>query len=218
MSTNVPSRINLGANTKVSLHDRFTKLSKAKLAASSHEPRSSQGVHVASSKNRALALQMAERPTVQAALKLKAANKKLSLNQRLGGARFDSARIGKATPVQRQGPPQRPNPAIVQKHLENQRPNRMANKMAIQRVGPKGGIGLKNRIKFLKNSNLKQRLQKPQVKSALIKKKQVGKAAAPKAVTPVKSKESLDMDLDSYMKKSKNVLDNDLDAYMAQAP
>jgi len=44
------------------------------------------------------------------------------------------------------------------------------------------------------------------------------KQGAPKAVTPVKSKESLDMDLDSYMKKSKNVLDSDLDAYMAQAP
>jgi len=92
-------------------------------------------------------MQMAERPSVQAALKLKAANKKLSLNQRLGGARFDSARIGKTAPVQRQGPPQRPKPALVQQRFENQRPNRIGNKVAIQRIGPKGGIGLKNRIK-----------------------------------------------------------------------
>ncbi len=122
-------------------------MASAKPAAPVNEARSSQSVQVASAKNRNLAMQLSERPSVQAALKLKAAKKKLTLNQRLGGQRFDSARISKATLVQKQGPPQRPKPVLAQQRLENQKVARIGNKVAIQRVGPKGGIGLKNRIK-----------------------------------------------------------------------
>jgi hypothetical protein len=83
--TSPPTKIHLNSTTKVSLHDRFTKLAKTK----SQEPvavnqslaiKSPKLVLQASARNRNLALHMSSRPAVQAALKIK--NK--SIKQRLG--------------------------------------------------------------------------------------------------------------------------------------
>jgi len=213
-----PSKIVLNQTSKVSLHDRFTKLAKTKPM-----PESKPAVHVASAKNRSLALKMAARPSVQAALNPRAP-KKASLNQRLGtGNRINSSRIGigrKGVPT-RQGPPQRARPQGKQANRV-QGGNHFGNKVAINRVGPRGGIGLKNRIKFLKTNNLKQKMQKSVVKASFNKKNIKGKPGnKPKAPvakkTEPKNKDSLDMDLDNYMSKTKSSLDNDLDSYMAQA-
>ncbi len=73
---------------------------------------------------------------------------KVSLNQRLGtGNRIASSRPGSAVkkPLQaRLGPPARNVP--VQARLSNVKTTIPA-KGKVARVGPKGGIGLKNRIK-----------------------------------------------------------------------
>lgn len=211
-----PAKIVLGSTSKVSLHDRFTKLSKMKPVETKAPP-----VRVASTKNRNLALQMAARPSVKNALNPKISAKKPSLNQRLGRINqgLDSSRlkgVNKAPP-KTQGPPQRQKPVLAQQRLGNQQRGNK-KQVAISRVGPRGGIGLKNRIKFLKSNNLKKKVQSPGVKASLIKKRGVkGKPAAAKPAEPTKSKESLDMDLDKYMSKTKCSLDNDLDAYMAQS-
>lgn len=215
MSINAPSKIVLGSTSKVSLHDRFTKLSKTKPVETRAPP-----VRVASIKNRNLALQMATRPSVKAALNPKASVKKPSLNQRLGRINqgLDSSRLRgiKKGPPKTQGPPQRQKPILSKQRLGNQqKPTR--KQVAISRVGPRGGIGLKNRIKFLKSNNLKKKIQKPGVKASLIKKGGIKGKLAAKTAESTKSKESLDMDLDKYMSKTKTSLDNDLDAYMAQS-
>lgn len=81
-STSIPSRISLESSSKMSLHDRFTKLAKTRV----ESPKTAINTHInrvqlqASAKNRRLALQMANRPSVQAALKIK----NRSIKQRLG--------------------------------------------------------------------------------------------------------------------------------------
>lgn len=213
-AVNPPSKIVLGSNTNVSLHDRFTKLAKVKPI--DNKP---VKIHAASAKNRNLALKMAERPSVKAALNPKT-RVKASLNQRLGvGNRVNSSRINSAKKPahMRLGPSPRKVP--VQSRLSNLKQAPAKSKVA--RVGPKGGMGLKNRVKFLKQNSLKQKLQKPGVKTAIAKggmKKPVSaKPGAVKKPAEPKNKESLDMELDQYMSKTKGFLDNDLDSYMAQA-
>lgn len=124
-------------------------MAKAKPVSSEPRPGSAQSraFREASLKNRKLALQMGERPSVQAALKLKNAIKKPSLNQRLGNARIDSSRLGnRRGPPTIQGPPQRQKPSFAQQRVGNNIANERVNNKAISRV-PRGGIGLKNRIK-----------------------------------------------------------------------
>lgn len=84
MSNNLPSvgRICLPSTSKISLHERFTKLS-AESAASNVEKIKRVGLAASlksSEKNRKLALQMASRPSVQAALRIK----KKTIRQRVG--------------------------------------------------------------------------------------------------------------------------------------
>lgn len=211
MSVNPPSKIVLSSSSKVSLHDRFTKL--AKLRPVDNKP---VQVRAASEKNRKLAEQMAARPSVKAALNPRKPPppKRVSLNQRLGtGNRISSARPGvpNKRPLQtRLGPPARKVP--VQARLSVVKPA-MPAKGKVARVGPKGGIGLKNRVKYLKQNSLKQKLKKPGVKATVVKK---GKAGKPEAKKPADPK-ALDMDLDKYMSKTKGHLNNDLDKYMSKS-
>lgn len=106
---NPPAKILLNQSTKVSLNDRFSQLSKVRRTSSApvkqqqtvkmnklrvgsggssnnnhtNTARSNLLQKTATARNRRLALQMANRPSVQAALKLK----KKSINQRLGKTR-----------------------------------------------------------------------------------------------------------------------------------
>lgn len=96
--TTPPAKISLPSTSKMSLHDRFTKLAKArppttKSAVSAVSSIPAVAGARASAKNRQLALQMANRPSVQAALKLK--NK--SIKQRLG--QLKPTVIGQARPT-----------------------------------------------------------------------------------------------------------------------
>lgn len=218
MSSNAPSKIVLNTTSKVSLHDRFSSMNKAKAS----NVQQNQGL--ASARSRKLALQMAERPSVKAALGNKGV-KKPSLNQRLGKG-IDSSRIGLAKRLTqtRKGPALKQRPVLTQRGGFKPKNQQAKNSAIISRVGPRGGIGLKNRIKFLKTNNLKKKLQKsPGIKANLIKKNQnkkggnqSGNKGKPMKKPEPKDKETLDMDLDKYMAKTKSSLDNDLDAYMAQ--
>lgn len=88
--TSPPAKILLSTSTKISLHDRFTKFAKirptpARPVSEPQKPTSRNNERRsppprATTRNRRLALQMANRPSVQAALKIK--NK--SIRQRLG--------------------------------------------------------------------------------------------------------------------------------------
>lgn len=117
-------------------------MSKAKPAAVQPASRS-----LASQKSRKLALQMAERPSVKAALGSKTI-KKPSLNQRLGKG-IDSSRIGlrKRFTQARKGPAMPQRPVSAQRGGFKPKGQPFKNQVAISRVGPRGGIGLKNRIK-----------------------------------------------------------------------
>lgn len=97
--TNPPAKILLTSSTKISLHDRFTTLAKVRPQVNNTnelvvQPKASAGP--ASTKNRKLALQMANRPSVQAALKLK----KKSIRQRLGNAARNQA-VGNVAAVKK---------------------------------------------------------------------------------------------------------------------
>jgi len=113
MLTSPPAKIMLSSTSKVSLHDRFTKLASTSV----ENPRVERvgvnkvGIKPASARNRQLAIQMAKRPSVQAALRIK--NKSIkqfqnaNLNPRFGN-RFNNQsasiglfkRINKPRPVQ----------------------------------------------------------------------------------------------------------------------
>ncbi|CAF0774584.1 unnamed protein product [Brachionus calyciflorus] len=138
-------KLSLSSSTKISLHDRFTKLEKIKSNTSNKvaaEKAFNLSHQKASAKNRRLVLQMANRPSVQAALKLK----KKSIRQKIN---TDRNRIKNKSVIGR--------PNQIAKRLGN----RLRNK---NRLGPrKSGIDpsrlsingkpLNNRL-----SNLKQRL------------------------------------------------------------
>lgn len=110
----VPQRIVLKSTTKISLNDRFGAIKApapvpvAVPAVRAHLMATQQ----ASAKNRRLALQMAQRPTVQAALKLKknaAVQQRLSVKERVGAPAHPgtsasqpggiAARLGTVKPV-----------------------------------------------------------------------------------------------------------------------
>jgi hypothetical protein len=93
--TSPPAKILLSSSTKVSLHDRFTKLAKS---TTQNETKrigdkvgiNKAGIRPASAKNRKLAIQMANRPSVQAALRIK----NRSIRQQIGQARMNQPRLG----------------------------------------------------------------------------------------------------------------------------
>jgi hypothetical protein len=86
--TSPPAKILLSSSTKVSLHDRFTKLAKS-TSQTDKGGVIKAGIRPASAKNRKLAIQMASRPSVQAALRIK--NK--SIRQQIGQAKMNQPRL-----------------------------------------------------------------------------------------------------------------------------
>jgi hypothetical protein len=76
MASSVPSKLILNSSSKISLNDRFSKIDKQRqyAAAAASSTSNETAISEASEKNRKLALQIANRPSVQAALKLKNAN------------------------------------------------------------------------------------------------------------------------------------------------
>ncbi|XP_060948522.1 chromatin target of PRMT1a isoform X1 [Limanda limanda] len=89
MSAPSSQKVVLKSTTKVSLNERFTNMLKNKQPAAVSIRATMQQQHLASARNRRLAQQMENRPSVQAAL-----NHKQSLKQRLGKGNIQ-ARLGR---------------------------------------------------------------------------------------------------------------------------
>ncbi|XP_068566869.1 chromatin target of PRMT1a isoform X1 [Cebidichthys violaceus] len=89
MSAASSQKVVLKSTTKVSLNERFTNMLKNKQPAAVSIRATMQQQHLASARNRRLAQQMENRPSVQAAL-----NHKQSLKQRLGKSNIQ-ARLGR---------------------------------------------------------------------------------------------------------------------------
>ncbi|XP_041094895.1 chromatin target of PRMT1 protein-like [Polyodon spathula] len=89
MSAPSNQKVVLKSTTKMSLNERFTNMLKNRQPLPASVRASMQAHHTASARNRRLAQQMENRPSVQAALKLKQ-----SLKQRLGKSNIQ-ARLGR---------------------------------------------------------------------------------------------------------------------------
>ncbi|XP_068431674.1 chromatin target of PRMT1a isoform X1 [Clinocottus analis] len=89
MSAPSSQKVVLKSTTKVSLNERFTNMLKNKQPTAVSMRATMQQQHLASARNRRLAQQMENRPSVQAAL-----NHKQSLKQRLGKSNIQ-ARLGR---------------------------------------------------------------------------------------------------------------------------
>lgn len=254
--TSPPAKILLTTSTKISLHDRFTKLAKARpevsasvaaaaAAAAKKSDSAASGLTAsqASARNRRLALQMANRPTVKAALALK----KKSIRQRLGGSSAPVAagaatgpqvrRLNQQTPLKKRlsggslgiDPSRlsvtqnRKRPNLAQRlSLGNNRPIIRhqqvyvnSNRVAGRRRGGGNGLGLVAGGGVAGRRSAPINRPRGRGRGGSV----VGKSGGQARPAPVadKTKQGLDMDLEQYMAKSKNHLDNDLDTYMQSA-
>ncbi|XP_074657654.1 chromatin target of PRMT1 protein-like isoform X2 [Tubulanus polymorphus] len=236
MSSSIPAKIVLKSTTKMSLNERFTNIQKmpvvqnvrAQMAATTQ----------ASAKNRRLAQQMANRPAVQAALKIKqrtmqqrlgarpatpGGNAGISVKQRLNM----TARGRGARPVRGGGAQQ------IQQRLGS------GGGVAVGRVGRgrgvgRGTLGIRG---ALRGGQIRGRGRSATRVGRLARggkatQRGIGRGGRGRgrgvtrggwgrgggaAARTVHSREQLDVELDTYMSKTKQALDAELDAYMLDA-
>uniref|UniRef100_A0A8C6N551 Chromatin target of PRMT1 protein C-terminal domain-containing protein n=1 Tax=Mus spicilegus TaxID=10103 RepID=A0A8C6N551_MUSSI len=198
MAAQSAPKVVLKSTTKMSLNERFTNMLKNKqpmpvnIRASMQQQQQQQ---LASARNRRLAQQIENRPSVQAALKLK----QKSLKQRLGKSDIQ-ARLGRPIGALARG-------AIGERGLP-----------IIQRGLPRGGLrgGRATRILLRGGMSLRGRGMIGRGREGFGGRGR-GRGRGRGALTrPVLTKEQLDNQLDAYMSKTKGHLDAELDAYMAQ--
>ncbi|XP_023614961.1 chromatin target of PRMT1 protein isoform X7 [Myotis lucifugus] len=191
MAAQSAPKVVLKSTTKMSLNERFTNMLKNKQPMPVNIRASmQQQQQLASARNRRLAQQMENRPSVQAALKLKQ-----SLKQRLGKSNIQ-ARLGRPIGTLARG-------AIGGRGLP-----------LIQRGLPRGGLrgGRATRTLLRGGMSLRGRGMIGRGRGGF-----GGRGRGRGALTrPVLTKEQLDNQLDAYMSKTKGHLDAELDAYMAQ--
>ncbi|XP_066577261.1 chromatin target of PRMT1a [Amia ocellicauda] len=243
MSAPSSQKVVLKSTTKMSLNERFTNMLKNKQAGAGLGRATLQQQQQASARNRRLAQQMENRPSVQAALQLKQ-----SLKQRLGKSNIQ-ARLGRPLgPLMRGGPPGRGFPMAGLRGMprgglrgRGGRGGPMRGAMTLRGMGPMRGRGGPTRLGMKRG--LRQRGGMLGRGGPLM-----GRGAGPgrpgmggkglglrgrggfggrgrargrgrgRGVgRPVVTREQLDNQLDAYMSKTKGHLDAELDAYMAQA-
>uniref|UniRef100_A0A8D2PRE4 Chromatin target of PRMT1 n=1 Tax=Zosterops lateralis melanops TaxID=1220523 RepID=A0A8D2PRE4_ZOSLA len=108
MAAQSAPKVVLKSTTKMSLNERFTNMLKNKQPMPVNIRATMQQQQLASARNRRLAQQMENRPSVQAALKLK----QKSLKQRLGKSNIQ-ARLGRPAGTLARGGPGLPGWGIV---------------------------------------------------------------------------------------------------------
>uniref|UniRef100_A0A4W4DQR5 Chromatin target of PRMT1a n=1 Tax=Electrophorus electricus TaxID=8005 RepID=A0A4W4DQR5_ELEEL len=224
MSSPSTQKVVLKSTTKVSLNERFTNMMKNKQPTAVSIRATVQQQHMASARNRRLAQQMENRPSVQAALQ-----HKQSLKQRLGKSNIQ-ARLGR--PI---GPLMRGGAGGLR---GRGRGGTMRGAMALRGVGQLKGRGAAGRMGLRRG--MRQR-GGATGRGAVLVGRAVGRGA-PGARgrgglrgrgsflgrsrgrgrgrgtgRPTVTREQLDNQLDAYMSKTKGHLDAELDAYMAQA-
>ncbi|NXC22191.1 CHTOP protein, partial [Corythaeola cristata] len=198
MAAQSAPKVVLKSTTKMSLNERFTNMLKNKQPMPVNiRATMQQQQQLASARNRRLAQQMENRPSVQAALKLK----QKSLKQRLGKSNIQ-ARLGRPAGALARGAMGGRGLSMGQRGLPRGAMRGGRGARALLRGGiplrgesrrgmagrGRGGFGGRGR----------------------------GRGRGRGSARPALTKEQLDNQLDAYMSKTKGHLDAELDAYMAQ--
>ncbi|XP_070259569.1 chromatin target of PRMT1 protein-like isoform X2 [Myotis yumanensis] len=193
MAAQSAPKVVLKSTTKMSLNERFTNMLKNQQPMPVNIRASmQQQQQLASARNRRLAQHMENRPSVQAALKLKQ-----SLKQRLGKSNIQ-ARLGRPIGALARGAIRVRGLPIIQSGLP--------------RGGPRGGCATGTLLRG--GMSLPGR--------GMIGRGRGGFGGRGRGrgrgafARPALTKEQLDNQLDAYMSKTKGHLDAELDAYMAQ--
>ncbi|KAL2079836.1 hypothetical protein ACEWY4_023629 [Coilia grayii] len=240
MSAPSTQKVVLKSTTKLSLNERFTNMLKSKQPTAVSIRASLQQQHMASARNRRLAQQMENRPSVQAALQ-----HKQSLKQRLGKSNIQ-ARLGRPVgALMMRGAPggrgfgMRGAPRGGMRGRGG-RGAAMRGALTFRGMGQMRGRGGPGRAGLRRG--MRQRGGGPTRGGALMGRgARGGPGARGKgrggmrgrggfagrgrgrgrggrgAGRPQVTREQLDNQLDAYMSKTKGHLDAELDAYMAQA-
>ncbi|XP_053133923.1 chromatin target of PRMT1 protein isoform X2 [Hemicordylus capensis] len=238
MATQSVPKVVLKSTTKMSLNERFTNMLKNKQPIPVNIRATMQQQQLASARNRRLAQQMENRPSVQAALKLKQ-----SLKQRLGKSNIQ-ARLGRpAGPLARgtlggrgllMGQRGLPRGAMrggrgARALLRGGIPLRgqsllrggrgLAPRMGLRRGGIRGrggpGRGGLGRGAMGRGGIGRGRGMAGRGRGGFGGRGR-GRGRGRGSARPALTKEQLDNQLDAYMSKTKGHLDAELDAYMAQ--
>ncbi|KAM4690361.1 chromatin target of PRMT1 protein [Rhinophrynus dorsalis] len=230
------SKVVLKSTTKLSLNERFTNMLKNKQPMPVNIRATMQQQHLASARNRRLAQQMENRPSVQAALK-----NKQSLKQRLGKSNIQ-ARLGRPVGglprgaigmrgagmglrgAQRgmirigRGGRGMPRGAMVMRG-QNLRGRGGLPRMGLRRgMRGRGGLGRGLRGGPMGRGGMGGRGRGGMIgrgRGGFGRGRGRGRGRGP--ARPALTREQLDNQLDAYMSKTKGHLDAELDAYMAQA-
>ncbi|XP_028565215.1 chromatin target of PRMT1 protein isoform X1 [Podarcis muralis] len=240
MAAQSAPKVVLKSTTKMSLNERFTNMLKNKQPIPVNIRATMQQQQLASARNRRLAQQMENRPSVQAALKLK----QKSLKQRLGKSNIQ-ARLGRpAGPLARGALGGRGLPmgqrGLPRGAMRGGRGTRALLRGGIPLRGQgllRGGRGIAARM-GLRRGGLRGRggLGRGGLGRGAMGRGGIGgrgrgmvgrgrggfgsrgrgRGRGRGAPRPALTKEQLDNQLDAYMSKTKGHLDAELDAYMAQ--
>ncbi|XP_027290149.1 chromatin target of PRMT1 protein-like isoform X1 [Cricetulus griseus] len=242
MATQSAPKVVLKRNTKVSLNERFTNILKNKqpMPVNMRALMQQQQQQLASARNRRLTLQMENRPSVQALLKLKQSSKqrlgKSNIQARLGrpiGTLAKGAIGGSDLPIIQRGLPRgglhgahaTRTPLRGRKLLQGQNllqgGRALATGMDLRRGGVRGRGG-PGRVGLGRGAMGHGRIC-GRVPAMICPGREgfggrgQGRGRRRGALTRnVLTKEQLDNQLDAYMSKTKAHLDAELDAYMAQ--
>uniref|UniRef100_A0A3Q2V5J8 Chromatin target of PRMT1a n=1 Tax=Haplochromis burtoni TaxID=8153 RepID=A0A3Q2V5J8_HAPBU len=222
MSAAASQKVVLKSTTKVSLNERFTNMLKNKQPTAVSIRATMQQQHLASARNRRLAQQMENRPSVQAAL-----NHKQSLKQRLGKSNIQ-ARLGRPVgALMRGGPPGgrggmrgmnrgglrgRGRGGVMRGALSLRVLALHYTGKRVSTGGPMRGRGSAGRMAMRRGGRQRGR-GGLRGRGGFAGRRGRGRGVGRPAVT----REQLDNQLDAYMSKTKGHLDAELDAYMAQA-
>ncbi|KAL4646709.1 chromatin target of PRMT1 protein-like [Arapaima gigas] len=239
MSTPSSQKVVLKSTTKVSLNERFTNMLKNKQPPPVNVRATMQQQHMASARNRRLAQQMENRPSVQAALQ-----HKQSLKQRLGKGNIQ-ARLGRPVGALRGVPVGRGFPVaglrgITRGGLRGRGGRGAAARGALSLRGMGQIRGRGGPVRLGLRRGMRQRggvvgrggtIIGRGARGGLGGKGRGGVVARGRGAfgrgrgrgrgrgvsRPPVTREQLDNQLDAYMSKTKGHLDAELDAYMAQA-
>ncbi|XP_078526611.1 chromatin target of PRMT1 protein isoform X3 [Lissotriton helveticus] len=188
------SKVVLKSTTKMSLNERFTNMLKNKQPMPVNIRATMQQQQIASARNRRLAQQMENRPSVQAALKLKQ-----SLKQRLGKSNIQ-ARLGRPVGALPRGVIGGRGAVLGPRGLARGGVRGVRGVRGL----PRGGMALRGRGSLAGRGR------------GGFGGRGRGRGRGRGAVRPILTREQLDNQLDAYMSKTKGYLDAELDAYMSQ--
>ncbi|NXJ85244.1 CHTOP protein, partial [Trogon melanurus] len=206
MAAQSAPKVVLKSTTKMSLNERFTNMLKNKQPMPVNiRATMQQQQQLASARNRRLAQQMENRPSVQAALKLK----QKSLKQRLGKSNIQ-ARLGRPAGPLARGAMGGRGLSMGQRGLPRGAMRGGRGARALLR----GGVPLRGRCRA-QTRRLLSRGMAGRGRGGFGGRGR-GRGRGRGSARPALTKEQLDNQLDAYMSKTKGHLDAELDAYMAQ--